>query len=108
MRPPKTDAKQLESAMESSNRSNPIDRRTLSRSAPRRTARTGKITIVTIFALLGLIVMAGYVGNVGHVVTTKIYTQNAADAIAFSSAQWMARGMNAVTATNHLLGEATG
>ena len=39
---------------------------------------------------------------------TKIAAQNAADAIAFSSAQWMARGMNAVTATNHLLGEATG
>ena len=70
--------------------------------------RSGKITIVTIFAILGLIVMAGFVGNAGHVVTTKIYTQNAADAIAFSSAQWMARGMNAVTATNHLIGEATG
>ena len=34
-------------------------------------------------------------------------TQNAADAVAFSSAQWMARGMNAATATNHLLGEVT-
>jgi Putative Flp pilus-assembly TadE/G-like len=73
-----------------------------------RAARNGKITLVTIFAILGLIVMAGFVGNAGHVVTTKIATQNAADSIAFSSAQWMARGMNAVTATNHLLGEATG
>src|SRR6187431_970166 len=74
----------------------------------RRSLRGGKITIVTIFAILGLVVMAGYIGNAGHVVTTKITTQNAADSIAFSSAQWMARGMNAVTATNHLLGEATG
>lgn len=71
-------------------------------------ARSGKVTIVTMFAILGLIVMAGFVGNAGHVVTTKVNTQNAADAIAFSSAQWMARGMNAVTATNHLLGESTG
>lgn len=60
------------------------------------------------FALLGLIVMAGLVGNVGQTVTTKIAAQNAADAVAFSSAQWMARGMNAATATNHLLGEVTG
>lgn len=74
----------------------------------RSAARRGKITLVTIFAILGLIVMAGFVGNAGHVVTVKMATQNAADSIAFSSAQWMARGMNAVTATNHLLGEATG
>jgi len=73
-----------------------------------RSNRDGKIAIVTIFAMLGMIVMAGFIGNAGHVVTTKVATQNGADAIAFSSAQWMARGMNAVTATNHLLGEATG
>ena len=62
---------------------------------------------MTCVAILGLMVLAGFVGNAGHVVTTKVSTQNAADAIAFSSAQWMARGMNAVTATNHLLGEVT-
>jgi hypothetical protein len=70
-------------------------------------ARQGKISLVTLIAILGLIVMLGFVGNAGHVVTTKVDQQNAADAIAFSTAQWMARGMNAVTATNHLLGEAT-
>ena len=63
---------------------------------------------MTIFAILGLIVMAGFVGNAGHVVTAKVTSQNASDAVAFSSAQWMARGMNAITATNHLLGEVTG
>jgi hypothetical protein len=73
-----------------------------------RTARQGTITLVTIMAILGLVVIIGFVGNAGHVVTTKVNTQNAADAIAFSSAQWMARGMNAVTATNHMLGEVTG
>ena len=76
---------------------------------PRRRAdRSGKIALVTIFALLGMLVMAGFIGNVGHVTTNKIATQNGADAIAFSSAQWMARGMNAATATNHMLGEVTG
>jgi hypothetical protein len=72
-----------------------------------RGTRDGMISIVTLLAILGLLVLAGFVGNVGHVVVTKMKSQNAADAIAFSSAQWMARGMNAVTATNHLLGEAT-
>ncbi len=73
-----------------------------------RAGRSGKITLVTLVAILGLIVLAGFVGNAGHVVTAKVASQNAADAIAFSSAQWMARGMNAVTATNHLVGEVTG
>lgn len=72
-----------------------------------RANRDGKITLVTLVAILGLIVLAGFVGNAGHVVTAKVATQNAADAVAFSSAQWMARGMNAVTATNHLIGEVT-
>lgn len=74
-----------------------------------RTGRTrsGKITLVTGVALLAMAVMAAYVGNAGNAVAKKMETQNAADAGAFSSALWMARGMNAVTATNHLIGEAT-
>ena len=52
--------------------------------------------------------MAGFIGNIGQVTANKIATQNAADSVAFSSAQWMARGMNAATATNHMLGEVTG
>jgi hypothetical protein len=69
--------------------------------------REGKITLVTLFAILGLIVMAGFIGNIGQTVSTKVAAQNTSDAVAFSSAQWMARGMNAITATNHLLGEVT-
>lgn len=76
---------------------------------PRSSARRhGKLTLVTLIAILGMAVIVGFVGNAGYVVTEKVNTQNAADAVAFSSAQWMARGMNAVTATNHLLGEVTG
>ena len=76
-------------------------------SRARRATRHGKITLVTLIAILGMMVIVGFVGNAGYVVTEKMNTQNAADAVAFSSAQWMARGMNAVTATNHLLGEVT-
>lgn len=70
-------------------------------------SRRGKLTLVTLIAILGMAVIIGFVGNAGYITTEKINTQNAADAVAFSSAQWMARGMNAVTATNHLLGEVT-
>ena len=106
-RPARRPQERLASAMERSSkhhrRSAAVER------SHARTVRTGhgKITMVTLIAILGLLVLAGFVGNAGHIVTEKVNTQNAADAMAFSSAQWMARGMNAVTATNHLLGEAT-
>jgi hypothetical protein len=87
-------------------RSSSFAARRTKRSAARRT-RQGKLTLVTLIAIIGMFLIMGFLGNVGYVVTEKMHTQNAADAIAFSSAQWMARGMNAVTATNHMLGEAT-
>ncbi len=68
----------------------------------------GKITLVATVLMLALAVLAGLLGNAGHTANQKIATQNAADSVAYSSALWMARGMNAVTATNHLLGETTG
>ncbi|MFK7821295.1 MAG: pilus assembly protein TadG-related protein [Planctomycetaceae bacterium] len=67
----------------------------------------GKVTLLASLLMLGLVSLAGLVGNVGHVTKEKIETQNAADAVAYSSSLWMARGMNALTATNHMLGEAT-
>ncbi len=67
----------------------------------------GKVTLVTLIAMLALVVLCGFIGNVGHAVTQKMEVQNAADAAALESAQWMARGMNAITATNHMIGEAT-
>jgi hypothetical protein len=69
--------------------------------------RNGSVSIVTLFAVLGLLVLIGFVGNAGHAVSYRIETQNASDAAAISSAEWMARGMNAITATNHMLGEVT-
>jgi hypothetical protein len=81
---------------------------TVARRSHVRHARGGKIALVTLVAMLGLVVLAGFVGNAGQVVSSKVASQNAADSVAFSSAQWMARGMNSITATNHLLGEVTG
>ncbi|MEM7314709.1 MAG: pilus assembly protein TadG-related protein, partial [Planctomycetota bacterium] len=69
--------------------------------------RQGKISLVAAIALLLLVALAGLIGNAGHTAHQKIATQNAADAAAYSSALWAARGMNALTATNHMLGEAT-
>jgi Putative Flp pilus-assembly TadE/G-like len=89
-------------------RSNRFAARRTSRFPGSPATRQGKFTLVILIAIIGMMVIIGFVGNVGYVVTEKMNSQNAADAVAFSSAQWMARGMNAVTATNHLLGEVTG
>ncbi len=68
----------------------------------------GLITWVTLVAILFLLIMACLIGNVGHVLAQKIETQNAADSAAYSGTIWMARGMNAITAANHLQGELMG
>jgi TolA-binding protein len=88
-------------------RSNKFPLRRTSRFSGSPATRQGKLTLVTLIAIIGMMVIIGFVGNAGYVVTEKMNTQNAADSVAFSSAQWMARGMNAATATNHLLGEIT-
>lgn len=67
----------------------------------------GKVTLLASLLMLGLVSLAGLIGNVGHAAKEKLETQNAADSVAYSSSLWMARGMNALTATNHMLGEAT-
>ncbi|MEQ8789196.1 MAG: pilus assembly protein TadG-related protein [Pirellulaceae bacterium] len=67
----------------------------------------GKITLISTITLLFFLLLVCYVGNVGVAVKEKMELQNAADSAAYSSALWMARGMNAVTVTNHMLGEAT-
>ena len=68
---------------------------------------SGKISLLASMLMLVLIALAGLIGNTGHVAKEKLEAQNAADSIAYSSSLWMARGMNSVTATNHMLGEAT-
>lgn len=77
-------------------------------SAPRLgwpVAEEGMISLVTIVVVAFLLVLISFVGNIGLAVTRKIETQNAADSATYSGAVWMARGMNAITAGNHLMGE---
>ena len=65
----------------------------------------GVISILTVFAVLLLVMLLGYVMNVGRQVDSKIRLQNAADAAALSGGVMIARGMNVLAFTNHLLCE---
>jgi hypothetical protein len=67
----------------------------------------GLITWATLVAVLLLIALIGIVFNVGRVTNDKLQSQNAADSVAYSSSLLHARAMNAVTATNHMMGELT-
>jgi hypothetical protein len=51
--------------------------------------------------------MAVLLINTGSLLHRKQQMQNAADAAAISASTWLTRGMNALTATNHLIGEMT-
>ena len=74
---------------------------------PFSSGRSGKISLITVFTLLLFAVLIIYVANVGRAVNDKIELQNAADATAYSTAIWKARSLNAITTTNHLMGELT-
>jgi hypothetical protein len=63
------------------------------------------VSFATLVAMLFLAVLGGLVFNTGNTVKNKLQTQNAADAASYSSSVWQARGMNAVTAANHMMGE---
>jgi hypothetical protein len=67
----------------------------------------GTMAQVTIIVVMGFTILVGLVGNVGLIVQKKVAVQNAADSVAYSTALWEARSMNAVTAINHLMGEVT-
>lgn len=65
----------------------------------------GTMAQVTVIVIMGFTILLGMVGNVGRIVQKKVAVQNAADSVAYSTALWQARSMNAVTAINHMLGE---
>ena len=75
--------------------------------APFLADESGKISIVSIPVFVFVGIMAAFLVNTGQTVREKIRLQTAADAGASTTTLWMARSMNAVTATNHMLGEAT-
>ena len=65
----------------------------------------GVISILSVFAVLMLTALLGMVMNVGRQIDGKIRLQNAADAAAYSGGVMVARALNALAFSNHLLSE---
>ena len=63
----------------------------------------GTISLLSVFAVLILTMILGMVMNVGRQMDGKIRIQNAADDAAYSGGVAIARGMNTLAFTNHLL-----
>ena len=63
----------------------------------------GSISIIAVFAVMLFTMLLGMVMNVGRQVDGKVRMQNAADASAYSGGIVLARGMNTLAFTNHLL-----
>ena len=63
----------------------------------------GTITIVSVFAMLLLTMLLGMVMNVGRHVDAKVRMQNTADSAAYAGGVVLARGMNTLAFSNHLL-----
>lgn len=65
----------------------------------------GTISILSVIALLMLTMLLGMITNIGEQIDDKLKMQNAADASTYSSGVVLARGMNTIAFTNHLLSE---
>jgi hypothetical protein len=65
--------------------------------------QSGTISILSVFAVMLLTMLLGMVMNVGRQADGKVRMQNAADASAYSGGVVLARGMNALAFTNHML-----
>ncbi len=67
----------------------------------------GMITWATLIAVVLFCALIAIVFNVGRVANDKLEAQNAADSAAYSASLVQARAMNALTASNHMMGELT-
>ena len=65
--------------------------------------QSGSISVVTVFAFIFLTMVLGMLMNVGRHADRKVKIQNAADAATMSGATVLARGMNTLVFTNHLI-----
>jgi len=65
----------------------------------------GTISVASVITLLMLVMVLGMVMNAGREADGKIRLQNAADAAAYSGGLVIARGMNTLTFSNHLLSD---
>lgn len=64
---------------------------------------SGTISVISVFGLMLLAMLLGMVINVGKQVDDKVRLQNAADAGTYSGSVVIARGMNTLAFSNHLL-----
>ncbi len=65
----------------------------------------GAISLLSVFGIFLFTILLGQVMNVGRQIDDKLRMQNAADAAAYSGAVGIARGMNAIAFSNHILCE---
>lgn len=65
----------------------------------------GMMSFANCVCCLLFALMITFTLNTMHIQNRKVERQNAADAVAQSGGVWMARGMNSITATNHVMGE---
>jgi hypothetical protein len=68
----------------------------------------GMLSLASLFVVLGFLALFGLLANAGMVTSRKLETQNAADSTAYAASIEMARGLNSITAINHIIGELTG
>lgn len=66
---------------------------------------SGMLSVSNSILLMGAVLLFVANWNMGMVTNRKVQVQNAADASARTAGIWLARGMNSITATNHLMGE---
>ncbi|MBA4017492.1 MAG: hypothetical protein C0483_10000 [Pirellula sp.] len=83
------------------------DSRSLQASPSLHSSESGFLSFITCVAVLFMALLVTLVFNVGGAVKQKVDLQNAADASILTSSSMTARGMNAITLTNHMLGELT-
>jgi hypothetical protein len=100
-----TDGRQRPGASEKNVRGGRIGRMVLSGFQRLHRDQRGVISLLTVFAVLVLTMLLGMVMNVGRHVDAKVRLQNAADSAAISGGTVLARGMNALAFSNHLLCE---
>lgn len=65
----------------------------------------GSISIVSVFGLILLVFLLGLVMNAGRQVDQKVKMQNAADSATYAGGVVVARGMNTLAFTNHLMSD---
>ena len=67
--------------------------------------QSGSISLVSVFGLLLLVMLLGMVMNSGQQIDEKIKQQNTVDAATYSGGVVLARSMNTLAFTNHLLSD---